>query len=94
MCAPNPQQSRTDFKTELLKLNKEVLFTFLELLNTLVESPGLTPASRTQYDTQMMGLGLLMWNMHHLLNLLRPHQVCNAQKLAVCLPKRSPERRL
>mmetsp|Transcript_29364 Transcript_29364/g.82806 ORF Transcript_29364/g.82806 Transcript_29364/m.82806 type:complete len:194 (+) Transcript_29364:246-827(+) len=63
-----------DFKGELLKLNKEVLFTFMELLNTAVEAPGLTPASRTQYDTHMMSLGLLMWNMHHLMNHMRPHQ--------------------
>lgn len=63
-----------DFRAELSRLNKEVLFTFAELLHTVTESPGLTPASRMQYDTHMMSLGLLFWNMHHLLNHLRPHQ--------------------
>uniref|UniRef100_A0A061RJN6 Mediator of RNA polymerase II transcription subunit 7 n=1 Tax=Tetraselmis sp. GSL018 TaxID=582737 RepID=A0A061RJN6_9CHLO len=63
-----------DFKGELLQMNKEVLFTFLELLRTVVEAPGLSAASRTQYDTQMLNLALLLWNMHHLLNLMRPYQ--------------------
>eukprot|EP00873_Tetraselmis_striata_P019211 jgi/Tetstr1/439475/TSEL_027907.t1 len=63
-----------DVRGELLRLNKEVVFTFTELLHTLTESPGLCAASRMQYDTQMMSLGLLLWNMQHLLNQLRPHQ--------------------
>ncbi|KAK9806166.1 hypothetical protein WJX72_003807 [[Myrmecia] bisecta] len=56
-----------DFKGHLLKLNKELLFNFLELLDTLVDRP-------SAYARQVENLGLIMRNMHYLLNIMRSHQ--------------------
>ncbi|CAL5228168.1 g11249 [Coccomyxa viridis] len=56
-----------DFRTELRKLNKELLFCFLDLINTLVERP-------SAYARSVENVGLVARNMHYLLNALRGHQ--------------------
>ena len=60
--------ARADFRTELRKLNKELLFCFLDLVNTLVERP-------SAYARAVENVGLVARNMHYLLNALRGHQV-------------------
>lgn len=62
----------TDFKQELTKLNKEVLFSFHELLSFLINQP-------SQMSQQTANISTLLRNMHHLLNMLRPHQVSTSK---------------
>ncbi|CAD7700384.1 unnamed protein product [Ostreobium quekettii] len=61
------EEGQIDFKKELLKMNQEVLFAFLELISNLIERP-------TAYARQLEAIGVLLRNMHQLLNKLRPHQ--------------------
>eukprot|EP00850_Spirogloea_muscicola_P016837 SM000140S00586 [mRNA] locus=s140:73414:74976:- [translate_table: standard] len=56
-----------DFKKELRTLSRELLLVLLELVDVLVERP-------SQYARRVEDMGLLLKNIHHLLNLLRPHQ--------------------
>ncbi|DBA83653.1 TPA: hypothetical protein ACH3X1_006210 [Trebouxia sp. C0004] len=57
-----------DIKQELLHMNKELLFSFEELLSVLIDQPS-SSANR------IADIGDLLRQMHHLLNMLRPHQV-------------------
>ena len=58
----------SDIKQELLHMNKELLFSFEELLSVLIEQPSSSP-------NRIADIGALLRQMHHLLNMLRPHQV-------------------
>lgn len=58
----------TDHKAELRRLTPELLFMMLELLRTLVERP-------QQYAQQLTSVNVLLSNLIHLANLLRPRQV-------------------
>ncbi|KAL3677773.1 hypothetical protein R1sor_020729 [Riccia sorocarpa] len=62
-----PSGSTVDYKKELRLLNRELSFQFLELSDVLVERP-------SQYARRVEDMGLILRNMHHLLNSLRPHQ--------------------
>ncbi|GAQ78766.1 Transcriptional coactivator [Klebsormidium nitens] len=62
-----PKHSDIDIPAELRKLNRELVFTYLELVDVLAERP-------SQYARRVEDIGLILKNMHHLLNLLRPHQ--------------------
>ena len=49
-------------------MNKELLFSFQELLSVLIDQPSSSP-------NRIADIGTLLRQMHHLLNMLRPHQV-------------------
>jgi hypothetical protein len=53
---------------ELLKLNRGLLFLFLELLAVLVQQP-------SAYSHALSQIMVTLHNMMHLLNLARTHQV-------------------
>ena len=53
---------------ELLKLQKSLLFKYLELVDVLVKYPSLWKEKASEID-------LILVNMHHLINDYRPHQV-------------------
>ncbi|BDA46552.1 probable mediator of RNA polymerase II transcription subunit 7 at N-terminal half [Coccomyxa sp. Obi] len=57
---------RLDFKAELRRLNRELLFTFLDLLDCLVQRP-------SAYARAVENVGLIARNMSYLLNALRMH---------------------
>ncbi len=57
-----------DFRGQLLRLNRELLFIFVELLGTLADAP-------SGYARGVEALGLVVRNMHYLLNALRAQQV-------------------
>lgn len=48
-------------------MNKELLFSFQELLSVLIDQPSSSPK-------HIADIGALLRQMHHLLNMLRPHQ--------------------
>eukprot|EP00246_Nothoceros_aenigmaticus_P000774 TRINITY_DN11001_c0_g1_i1.p1 TRINITY_DN11001_c0_g1~~TRINITY_DN11001_c0_g1_i1.p1 ORF type:complete len:111 (-),score=22.66 TRINITY_DN11001_c0_g1_i1:274-606(-) len=56
-----------DYKQELKQLNRELVLNMLELADVLVDRP-------SQYARRVEDMGLILRNMHHLLNSLRPHQ--------------------
>ncbi|EFJ24409.1 hypothetical protein SELMODRAFT_174496 [Selaginella moellendorffii] len=56
-----------DYKKELKALNRELVLQMMELADVLVERP-------SQYARRVEDMGLILRNMHHLLNSLRPHQ--------------------
>jgi hypothetical protein len=56
-----------DVVSELKKLNRALIFSFLELLEVLVKNPAL-------YQKKVDDLEVIFVNMHHLLNSFRPHQ--------------------
>ncbi len=58
----------SDIKQELLHMNKELLFSFQELLSVLSDQPSSSPK-------RIADIGALLRQMHYLLNMLRPHQV-------------------
>lgn len=58
----------SDIKAELLKLNKGLLFLFLELLSVLVQHP-------SGYSSALSPVLVTLHNMMHLINLARQHQV-------------------
>ncbi|CAL8471160.1 g10702 [Coccomyxa elongata] len=58
---------RLDFKGELRCLNRELLFTFLDLLDCLVQRP-------SAYARAVENVGLIARNMSYLLNALRSEQ--------------------
>jgi len=58
----------SDYKRELRALNRELVLQFLELTDALIERP--SQSARCVED-----MTLLLRNIHHLLNSLRPHQV-------------------
>lgn len=58
----------SDIKQELLHMNKELLFSFQELLSVLIDQP-------CSSSNRVSDIGALLRQMHHLLNMLRPHQV-------------------
>ena len=68
-----------DFRTELCSLNKELLFCFLDLMNTLVERP-------SAYARSVENVGVVARNMHYLLNALRGHQVSMSTSPWTSLP--------
>ena len=57
-----------DIKAELLKLNRGLLFLFLELLTVLVQQP-------SGYSSALSPVMVTLHNMMHLINLARHHQV-------------------
>ncbi|KXZ55184.1 hypothetical protein GPECTOR_3g33 [Gonium pectorale] len=56
-----------DFKSEMRRLNGELMFMFLELTKTLAEQP-------SKYTSPLTQLNLLLSNLQHLTALMRPHQ--------------------
>lgn len=58
-----------DYKKELRTLNRDLQLNFLELADVLVERP-------SQYVQRIEEISTIFKNMHHLLNCLRPLQVC------------------
>jgi hypothetical protein len=63
-----------DIKAELIKLNKGLLFLFLELLTVLVQQP-------SGYSSALTPVMVTLHNMMHLINLARHHQVGTAAEL-------------
>lgn len=62
-----PKGSNVDYKKELKSLNRELTFQMLELADVLVERP-------SQYARRVEDMSLILRNMHHVLNSIRPHQ--------------------
>lgn len=62
-----PKGPNVDYKKELKTLNRELMFQILELADVLVERP-------SQYARRVEDVSLILRNMHHLLNSIRPHQ--------------------
>ncbi|XP_078171336.1 mediator of RNA polymerase II transcription subunit 7a-like [Carex rostrata] len=62
-----PKGPNIDFKKELTSLNRDLQLHILELADVLVERP-------SQYARRVEDISLILRNMHHLLNSLRPHQ--------------------
>lgn len=56
-----------DFKGELLKLNRELLVQYLDLVDTLIDRP-------SSYARGVEAISTIIRNMHFLLNHLRSHQ--------------------
>lgn len=57
-------------------MNQELLFSFHELLSTLINQP-------SRWPDQVANISTLLRQMQHLLNMLRPHQVsCKVQLAA------------
>lgn len=63
-----PHGLHADIKSQLLSLNQDVLFLFLELLRALVDAP-------TEHAQALSRVHLALNGMQHLTNLLRPRQV-------------------
>jgi hypothetical protein len=57
-----------DIKAELVKLNKGLLFLFLELVTVLVQQP-------SGYSSALSPVLITLHNMMHLINMARHHQV-------------------
>lgn len=57
-------EGRVEFKKELLRLNKEILFHYIELIDTLVQRP-------ERYPEALADLEALFHNVHYLLNAMR-----------------------
>ena len=57
-----------DFRSELRRLNRELLFAFTDML-------GLVAGRPSQSARSVELVGMLARNLQHLLNLLRPYQV-------------------
>ena len=66
-----------DFRKELGRLNREVLFGLLELVDALVQRP-------SAYARLVEGIGLALRNANFLLNLLRAHQVPRRSCCVLC----------
>ncbi|KAJ3683911.1 hypothetical protein LUZ60_014138 [Juncus effusus] len=62
-----PKTPHIDFKKELMTLNRELQLHILELADVLVDRP-------SQYARRVEDISLILRNLHHLLNSLRPHQ--------------------
>lgn len=62
-----PKTSKLDVKSELRSLSTELGLMLLELIDTCVQRP-------SQYARRVEDISLLLKNIHHLLNSLRPHQ--------------------
>eukprot|EP00249_Psilotum_nudum_P013150 c24180_g1_i1 orf=464-976(+) len=62
-----PKGSNIDYKKELKSLSRELMLLTLELADVLVERP-------SQYARRVEDMALVLRNIHHLLNSLRPHQ--------------------
>lgn len=62
-----PDGSVADVKGELLKLHKELKLNIIELFDVLIERP-------SAYGRQVENVGLVLRNMMHLTNVLRPIQ--------------------
>lgn len=58
---------RVDFKSELLKLNKEILYHFIDLIDVLATRPG-------EYVHALSDLEAVFQNTHYLLNAMRHFQ--------------------
>jgi mediator of RNA polymerase II transcription subunit 7 len=65
-----PPKFISDFKKELTSLNRDLQLHILELTDVLIERP-------SQYARRVEDISLILRNMHHLLNSMRPHQVLN-----------------
>jgi hypothetical protein len=65
---PRAIHCTADIKGELLRLNRGVLFMFLELLQVLVAQP-------SQYSSSLSEIMGSLFNMNHLINMARPLQV-------------------
>ncbi|CAK0785716.1 hypothetical protein CVIRNUC_008927 [Coccomyxa viridis] len=61
------ESGSVDFRKELVKLNKELLFCYLDLIDTLIERP-------SAYARSVEHVGVVARNMQYLLNTLRGHQ--------------------
>ena len=57
-----------DFRAELGRLNRELLFAYLDLVDCLVDQP-------SAYARAVETVGVLARNLTYLLNALRSHQV-------------------
>jgi hypothetical protein len=78
---------RADFRGQLARLNRELLFAYLDLVDCLVERP-------SAYARAVENVGLLARNMAYLLNALRAHQARSACLLCrcnLCSPKNQGE---
>lgn len=78
----------THHKKELKKLNHSILIAYLDLLDILVTAPNTLvpleeqpldpetqmPIMKTIREQKLQDIELLFFNMHHLINELRPHQ--------------------
>lgn len=60
-------EGRVDFKTELLRLNKALLYHFIDLIDTLATRPG-------DYTHALSDLEAVFQNTHYLLNAMRHFQ--------------------
>jgi len=65
-----PQEPGTDMAEQLRRMTHSVVFSFLQLLELLVQRPSDTAAA----DTKLRDIELLFINIHHLINSYRPHQ--------------------
>lgn len=72
-----------DHIEELKKLNKSLLYKFLELIDFLIYSP-------QDYKKKVEDVELLFVNMYHLLNCYRPHQ---ARQILISLIQQQIEKR-
>ncbi|KAI9137261.1 mediator complex, subunit Med7 [Paraphysoderma sedebokerense] len=63
-----------DHRAELKKLNFSLLFTFLELIDTLIESP-------EHFTSYLEQLKVIFLNIHHLISAYRPYQATETLKL-------------
>lgn len=57
-----------DFKQELKKMNREILFCYLKLINAIISTP-------SRHSRHLENLGILLRNIHQLLNLMQLNQV-------------------
>ncbi|OEL31920.1 Mediator of RNA polymerase II transcription subunit 7b, partial [Dichanthelium oligosanthes] len=62
-----PNGPNIDLKKDLRTLNRELQLHILELADILLERP-------SQYACRIEDISLILRNLHHLLNSLRPHQ--------------------
>ncbi|WIA30226.1 hypothetical protein OEZ86_000317 [Tetradesmus obliquus] len=70
------QDGSVDIRAELLRLNRGLLFMFLELLQVLVDQP-------SQYSGSLSEILGVLFNMAHLLNMARPLQARETLKHAL-----------
>ncbi|EQC28647.1 hypothetical protein SDRG_13524 [Saprolegnia diclina VS20] len=57
----------SNVKTEMKRMNKSLIFTFLELVEVLIANP-------TKFNEKIDDIELLFLNLHNLINAYRPHQ--------------------
>lgn len=70
-CSHIHKCNASDVKHELLQMNRELLFSFQELISALIDQP-------SSWSQRVVDISLMLRQMQHLLNTLRPHQVTDA----------------